>query len=276
MSAEPEIQPSAAPLQFDRAVHVDPSAAPALQCARCTTPIAGAYYRDGDAMLCAGCGEARQRTAAPDRSLGTLVRAAVLGVGAAVLGALLYYGVMAYLELEIGIVAIAIGWLVGRAVARATRGRSARRHRGVALTLTYLSVAMAYAPFAIKEWKDGKDATPTAKAAADSAATSAPGSGTATAAARASADSTPTAATRSAPAATKDADALTAGRVALALLVVSGLLLALPVMAALGSMPGGLLSILIIGFGMRQAWTIAGASNAVVTGPYAIGDAAAA
>jgi hypothetical protein len=47
-------------------------------------------------------------------------------------------------------------------------------------------------------------------------------------------------------------------------------------MAALGSMPGGLLSILIIGFGLRQAWTITIASNAVVTGPHAIGGAVAA
>jgi hypothetical protein len=261
MSTEPEVQPSLAPLQFDRAVHADPSAAPGLLCSRCTKPIAEAYYHDGDKTLCAGCGKVRQHMAAPDRSAGTLLRAAAFGGGGAIVGALLYYGVMAFLELEIGIVAIAIGWLVGRAVATATHGRSARRHQVLAVALTYLSVAMAYAPFAIKEWKsDAKSA----KVAADS--TIKADSTTRAVAARGAATA----------GATKSSDAPTAGGFAMALLVVSGLLLALPIMAALGSMPGGLLSILIIGFGLRQAWTITIASNAVVTGPHAIGGAVAA
>jgi hypothetical protein len=269
MSTEPEVQPSLAPLQFDRAVHADPSAAQALLCSRCTKPIADAYYHDGDKTLCTGCGKVRQHMAAADRSAGTFLRATMFGVGGAVVGALLYYGVMEFLGLEIGIVAIAIGWLVGRAMAKATRGRSARRHQIMAVGLTYFSVALAYAPFAIKEWK--KEAK-SASVVPDSTVTKE------LVAAPASSDPTPLASTTTPEAATtkQSTDAPTSGGFALALLMVSGILLALPIMAALGSMPGGLLSILIIGFGLRQAWTITVASNTDVTGPHAIGGEAAA
>lgn len=271
MSAQPEAKPSEAPLQFDRAVHADPSAAAELACARCEKPIAAAYYHDGNTTLCAECGTVRQLAAVPDRAAGTLVRAAAFGVGAAIVGALVYWGVMEYLELEIGIVAIAIGWLVGRAVARATRGRSARRHQVMAVGLTYFSVAMAYAPFAIKEWKNSDKS---AAVASDSTATATvpTGSPPAPAAAAPATAATPV----SPPAAGTTDDEVTAGGVAFALLMVSGLLLALPITAAVGSMPSGILSILIIGFGLRQAWTVSVASNSTVTGPHAIGGQAAA
>jgi len=209
MSAESGIQPSDAPLQFDRAVHADPAAAGSPACARCSKPIIGTYYHDGAKTLCADCGKMRQQLSGPDRSTVTLLRAVAFGAGAAVAGAAVYYAVMEYLGLEIGIVAILIGWMVGTAIVKATNGRSARRHQVLAVMLTYLAVALAYAPYGIKED------------------------------------------------------------------VASGLIVALPILAALGSMPGGLLSMLIIGFGLRRAWRISGASNIVVTGPHSLGGATA-
>jgi hypothetical protein len=267
MSAEPTGQLSDAPLQFDRAVHAEPSSSSRPTCAQCTKVITDAYFHDGDQTLCTDCGKVRQEMAVPDRAARTFIRAGVFGGGAALLGALLYYGVMAFLELEIGIVAIAIGWFVGRAVAKATRGRSGRRHQVLALSLTYLSVALAYAPIALKGVKSGAEE---AKIAADSVAkaTRAP------APTAALADSTPAVAGRSTAARTSGDDAPTAGGVLLAFVVLGGFVLVLPIIAAVGSMPSGILSILIIGFGLRQAWRISLASNAVITGPHAIGAAA--
>jgi F0F1-type ATP synthase assembly protein I len=263
MSTEPELQPSAAPLQFDRAVHADPSAAPTLACSRCKNPIVQSYYHDGDRTLCAGCGKVRQHMATPDRSAGAFLRAIMFGFGGAVGGALVYYAVMAYLGLEIGIVAIAIGLFVGRAVAKATGGRSARRHQILAVGLTYLSIAMAYAPLAVKEWKQAEKAD---KVTVDSLVAALPGTTVV--------DSTTADAT---PAASKEATGASARpSVAFAILMVGGILLALPIAAALGSMPGGLITILIIGFGLHQAWKAAVAANRVVTGPHAIGGEAAA
>jgi hypothetical protein len=276
MSDKPEATPSDAPLKFDRAVQSDPSGSAVLACSRCSTPITDAYYHHGDETLCAGCGKTRQHLTKPDRSFRTLASAIALGGVAALVGALVYWGVMEFLELEIGIVAIAIGWMVGRAVAKATRGRSARRHQVMALGLTYLSVALAYAPFAVKEWrKEAKEGT-TSRVAADSSATARPTSAGVVAA---PADSMLVvqagAAAGTDTAAAPKKDEPMPGGLAVALLAVFGIVLALPIIAALGSMPGGLLSLLIIGFGLRQAWTVSVASNRAVTGPHVVGGAEA-
>ena len=46
---------------------------------------------------------------------------------------------------------------------------------------------------------------------------------------------------------------------------------ALPVIVVLGSMPGGIISALIIGFGMQQAWRMTAAVPFEITGPYRVG-----
>jgi hypothetical protein len=46
---------------------------------------------------------------------------------------------------------------------------------------------------------------------------------------------------------------------------------ALPVMAVLGSLPSGLISALIIGFGMHQAWRMTGDARPRITGPHRVG-----
>jgi hypothetical protein len=44
----------------------------------------------------------------------------------------------------------------------------------------------------------------------------------------------------------------------------------LPVLVVFGSMPGGLLSALIIGIGMRQAWQMTAVPPLQISGPYRI------
>ena len=57
------------------------------------------------------------------------------------------------------------------------------------------------------------------------------------------------------------------------LLGIGGILLfvfALPVIVIFGSLPGGLISALIIGFGMHQAWRMTGARKSEITGPFKV------
>ena len=49
-----------------------------------------------------------------------------------------------------------------------------------------------------------------------------------------------------------------------------GFSLALPVLVVFGSLPGGLISGAIIGFGMQQAWKMTGGTPLLITGPYRI------
>ena len=47
--------------------------------------------------------------------------------------------------------------------------------------------------------------------------------------------------------------------------------LALPVIVVVSSLPSGLISALIIGIGMRQAWTMTRAADLTIAGPFKVG-----
>src|SRR5207237_4415003 len=79
-----------------------------------------------------------------------LLVASLFGLGAGIVGAAIYYAVIALANLEIGIVAILIGYMVGYAVRRGAGGRGGRRFQALAVALTYLSIAFAYAPAAVQ------------------------------------------------------------------------------------------------------------------------------
>src|SRR5579862_1574238 len=111
------------PLQFDTAA---PEGAPSTSCALCKKPVGDAYYTAGKAIVCGTC-KTEIETAPPSRASAALIlRSAIFGLGGAILGAAIYYGVSALTGLEIGIVAIAVGFIVGRAVQLGARGRRGR------------------------------------------------------------------------------------------------------------------------------------------------------
>jgi hypothetical protein len=59
----------------------------------------------------------------------TLLRAALFGIGAGILGAAIYYGVLALTGYNIGLVAIGVGILVGRAVRKGSGGFGGRGYQ---------------------------------------------------------------------------------------------------------------------------------------------------
>jgi hypothetical protein len=126
-------------------------------------------------------------------------------------------------------------------------GRGGRRYQLLAVVLTYLSVGLAYLPVAIKA---------TAKTSESAAASDPKTSGD-------------TGGQKISPA--RAPSSVSLSRVAGFVLLFS---LALPVLVVFGSLPSGLLSGLIIGIGMRQAWRMTSAPALVVAGPYQIGPSA--
>ena len=72
-------------------------------------------------------------------------------IGAAIAGAAIYYAVIAIAHLEIGIVAILIGYMVGWGVRKGAGGRGGRRFQILAVVLTYWAVGLAYSPLAFEE-----------------------------------------------------------------------------------------------------------------------------
>lgn len=245
-------------LQFEHAevANADSgSGKPEVICAECQTSLTDEYYHVNGAAVCANCRDAVVRHAAGATAKPLMFRAAALGVLAAIAGAAIYYGVIAATNLEIGLVAILIGYMVGWAVRKGAAGHGGRRYQILAVTLTYLSVALAYAPLAMKGALGGDSN--------DNPAT---------------ADSTRAPAAQLTPAPStgvpieEPADK-TSPLAAVAMLF--AIILALPVMAILGSMPSGLISAAIIGFGMHQAWRMTAGGPPDISGPFKVGSAPA-
>ena len=228
-----------------------------VSCLVCRGDISDKYYDINGQTVCGTCRLVVLEQAATPRGWSAVLRAGVCGMGAAIAGAILYYAVIAITDLEIGLVAIAIGYMVGYAVRFGTGGRGGRRFQVMAMLLTYLSVSLAYSALVIRASFDQRQ-TQEASAA----------SGTATPGDTPAAQPTPAAA----PGETDRQDG-PSGLLGLGLLL--GFFLALPVMAILDSLPGGLISAAIIAFGMLQAWRMTMAPTLTVTGPYRVGPAAA-
>lgn len=127
-------------LQFETAEY----AGTAPTCAVCKNPVPGSHYLLGAAVVCPTCRDlllAHTRPAGPD----DLVRGAALGAGAAVVGGGAWYAVSTLTGVEIGLLAIAVGWLVSQAVRRGSGG-GGRPQQVLAVGLTYLAIVGTYVP----------------------------------------------------------------------------------------------------------------------------------
>jgi len=256
------------PLQFDRVEStsgVDPSASPGVICTVCGKSVGDQYYTANGKPICEGCRQVVTAAAATPRSAGPLIKGGLFGLGAAVAGAAIYYAVIAIANLEIGIVAILIGYMVGWAVRKGAGGRGGRRFQILAVILTYWAAGLAYSPLAFKELTKGKstpsaDSTRAKPTVVDSAAAT-PATDSARALVAPAASSKGTAAEK--PVSGRDA------LMAIGALVL--LVFALPALSVFGSLPLGLISAFIIFIGLRQAWTMTAAHALQISGPYKVG-----
>jgi hypothetical protein len=246
-------------LQFDRVeTSVSADGAPAVNgvtCAVCGRDVGDQYYHANGKPICDNCRHIVLSATVTPRSAGPLLVAALFGLGAAIAGAAIYYAVIAIANLEIGIVAILIGYMVGWAVRKGAGGRGGRRFQILAVVLTYWAVGLAYAPLAYKGMKDDKAGSPASATAADSARTSGP----------------VVTDRRSSGSAIADTTSVGGREAARALGALFVLIFALPVISVFGSLPFGLISALIIFIGMRQAWAMTAAPKLDISGPYRVG-----
>jgi len=239
-------------LQFDRVMTDSPgSVAPSSSTATCTAcrnAINTEYYSINDHTVCRSCRDAVEAAAHTPRGAGPFIRAALFGLGAGIVGAAIYYAVIALANLEIGIVAILIGYMVGYSVRKGAGSRGGRRFQVLAIALTYGAVALAYTPVAIKA-SLAQEKTDSASAITKNSTTT----------------PAPT------PAAVEVKEETSSRRGVLGLIFALGFIAALPVLMVIGSLPSGLISAAIIFFGMRQAWVMTGAPALRISGPYRVG-----
>jgi hypothetical protein len=229
--------PSPENLQFRRAQPIGPDT---KTCIVCKQPIAGDYYNANGNTLCSQCKlriEAHQQP--PPHT--SLLRAALYGGAAALAGCAIYATVAITTGLEIGLVAILIGYMVGKAIRYASRGLGGRPQQILAVALTYFAITTSYIPVFVYQAAKARSAA-TANHAADQSAK------------------------------TPEPRATTEPRIppARVMLIVLALAAAAPFMTLFqgSNLISGLISLFIIFIGLQQAWRLTARREIVITGPY--------
>jgi len=224
-------------LQFQKAeFHSDGG-----QCDACKAPLPNQYFKlysgqenvAGSLTICAACAAKIQaEQAAPSHP--AFLRGILYGTGAAIACCIGYAAVIMISGLEIGLVAILVGYLVGQAVRKGSAGRGGRRCQIAAVALTYIAITFSYVPVALQQMS--KQSAPKAEAKQPGPATPA----------------TPP---------------LSAGNFVLAVVILGGVALASPILSLQEGF-SGILGILILGFGLQRAWVLTGRDQRQVTGPF--------
>jgi hypothetical protein len=234
---------SADDLQLERAEV--PDAAP-LACAGCKVPIGDTYFEVNGRVVCPSCHGRILEAHAQGSGAGRLVVAALLGIGAAAVGAVVWYGIREATGLEVGLVAIGVGLLVGMAVQRGAKGRGGLPYQVLAVVLTYLAIVSANAPYVWSGIEEGIAKQIEARMAGESA-----GKGQA--------------ATPSPEARAKAAEFMHQLPPA-AWLVMAEMVVRSPFMGGFNDIIGWL----IIFFGLQQAWRLTRGAALRVAGPFSL------
>jgi hypothetical protein len=130
-------------LQFDRADYGVPAPS-RIVCSSCSRDVVQSYYTVGDRILCSSCRE--QFTGVTGSALGRFFRATGAALGVALAGSVVWWGVRAMTGYEIGLIAIAIGYGVARAIVWGTHGQTNVMYRVLAMLITYTGIALNYVP----------------------------------------------------------------------------------------------------------------------------------
>jgi hypothetical protein len=120
-------------------------------CAACQSPLVGQYWTAGDATVCGRCAEAVRAGPPSEGALLRVFKALVFGSGVGLAGAIGYALIITFLEVELALVTIFIGWMVGRAVRYGSEGRGGRGYQVMGAVLTYGWCMMAYVPTMVTE-----------------------------------------------------------------------------------------------------------------------------
>jgi hypothetical protein len=119
-----------------------------LTCEQCGNSIVegGEFILKGkknnpERMICQGCAAAAENAIESETRDINVLGAVFFGVGAAVISALLWYAVVVITDYQLGIVAIAVGWLVAQAVILG----SGRKRGPVVQLISVLAIIFAMA-----------------------------------------------------------------------------------------------------------------------------------
>jgi len=248
-------------LQFERAQFDEPAAQ--RGCKVCGTALYGSYFEANGHTVCEACSYKLREGAPAGSRGGRVLRAVGAGIGAAFAGTLLYWGILAATGYVFGLIAIVVGYAVGKAVHWGSRGRGGWAYQTLAIALTYLAIVSAYVPMVISAAMKDRPAAQTQSAPRDGSTTPAPAPSAASSPAQATGATTT-------PGTTAPAAADTTPPSLGTLLFALGALLLIACAAPFLAGAENIIGLVIIGIGMYEAWKLNRRVPLVITGPHAL------
>jgi hypothetical protein len=227
--------PLSGEIQFEKA-EVLPVPGNGPQCVLCKQYIAKTYYHARGHTVCEACAQ-RIQAGQQKPPVTSLSRAFLYGAGAALGGCTLYALVAILTGLEIGLIAIVVGVMVGKAVRHGSNGLGGRPQQILAVVLTYFAISTSYIPVFV--YHAIKDPSVLEQAKTDS----------------------------------KEGPAVTGKKPAMspvAAIVMVLLLAAAAPFFGLSSGVGGFLTLFIIYIGLQRAWKLTARSDILIMGPYEV------
>ena len=243
--------PTPEALQFRKAEQAAPEGS-GPPCVICSKQIVDTYYHAQGQVACPVCAAKIQagQNAPPAH---TLAKSFIYGLGAALAGMALFATVWIISNAQWALISILIGYMVGKAIRIASKGLGGRPQQILAVVLTYFAISTAIIPVAIYQQMH----EPTAAQASPVDQTKNSGDAQAK-----------TSAASNAPA-VNEAEPKQGLLNTLFSLIGTGLIS--PFLGLKEEGMGGLLTLLIIFFGLQRAWHLTGRTNIVVMGPYQLG-----
>jgi hypothetical protein len=121
------------------------------RCAICQQPIGSSSQRVRGVLACEACSiRATSETLAEPHS--AFANSVVFGIGGAILGLIAYSAFTIATKIYIGYMALAVGYLVGKAMRLGSKGSGGRKYQIVAVILTYAAVSLSAIPIGLAQF----------------------------------------------------------------------------------------------------------------------------
>lgn len=120
------------------------------RCRICNSLISNQYFRVNTQMACGKCA-AEARAGQPSDSHTAFARALLFGIGGAVAGLILYSTFAIVTGWTIGYLALAVGWMVAKAMTKGSHGIGGLHYQITAVLLTYAAISLSSIPLIISE-----------------------------------------------------------------------------------------------------------------------------